>query len=382
MNIKFKKKGSVFYTIFFSLLILFILAVIGLVISTPYEIDLKISQFFEKALNYEIGKYWAVTYEMLGNMLLGPFLCCAFMVIVESWFLYKSQNNQLNFWSKNKWIIKAVYLAILISSLLVITIGSYLQLKKGNGFGSDGDAVFLMSMHYRKVALIISIIITHLIMVVSFYLLHFKFARSKNFLSNQYWVESIKVILFAIVTYIIIVLLKGMTSRLYYYNVIYADLLEKMKQEGYQDWVDIYLNQTEFKHGLVDSNNNVINIKGNWAWYVINGTIFHPRQDLAFYNKWVEWAFPSGHIIGTLTMSTTFFFFLSNKKKKSYINIIFLVIFLIHLLSMSCALVVDRGHWFSDVCFSYLFGIPLIWVVHKIGERIKQRVNKVNRYKK
>ncbi|MBY7704639.1 hypothetical protein JIY74_31075 [Vibrio harveyi] len=57
MNIKFKKKGSVFYTIFFSLLILFILAVIGLVISTPYEIDLKISQFFEKALNYEIGKY-------------------------------------------------------------------------------------------------------------------------------------------------------------------------------------------------------------------------------------------------------------------------------------------------------------------------------------
>ncbi|EOA07315.1 Hypothetical protein, predicted transmembrane protein, putative PAP2 family protein [Mycoplasma yeatsii 13926] len=312
---------------------------------------------------------------MLGNVLLTPFICFACMVVVESWFLYKSKNNQLNFWSKNKWIIKVIYLLILIWSLLALSIGSYLQLKKGNGFGSDGDAVFLMSMHYRKVALIFSIIVTHLIMIVGFCLLHFKFARSQNFLSNQYWIESIKVILFAIVTYIIIVLLKGMTSRVYYYNVVYADLLEKMKQEGHQDWVNVYLNQTEFKHGLVDGNNNVINIEGDWAWYVINGTMFHPRQDLNFYHKWVEWAFPSGHIIGTLTMSTTFFFFLSNKKKLSYINIIFLVIFLLHLLSMSCALVVDRGHWFSDVCFSYLFGLPLIWVVHKIGEKIKQRIN-------
>ncbi|AJM71638.1 phosphatase PAP2 family protein [Mycoplasma yeatsii] len=374
MNIKFKKKSSVFYTIFFSLLILFILAVIGLVISTPYKTDLKISKFCEKALNYEIGKYWAVIYEMLGNMLLTPFICFACMVFVESWFLHKSQNNQLNFWSKNKWIIKVIYLAILISSLSVLSTGSYFQLKKGNGFGVDGDAVFLMSMHYRKVALIFSIIVTHLIMIVGFCLLHFKFARSQNFLSNQYWIESIKVILFAIVTYIIIVLLKGMTSRVYYYNVIYADLLEKMKQEGHQDWVNIYLNQTEFKHGLVDGN-KVINIDGDWPWYVINGTMFHPRQDLNFYHKWVEWAFPSGHIIGTLTMSTTFFFFLSNKKKLSYVNIIFLVISLLHLLSMSCALVVDRGHWFSDVCFSYLFGLPLIWVVHKIGEKIKQRTN-------
>ncbi|SYV94998.1 Uncharacterised protein, partial [Mycoplasma putrefaciens] len=40
---------------------------------------------------------------MLGNTLLAPFICFALMVIVESWFLYKSQNKQMNFFSKNRW---------------------------------------------------------------------------------------------------------------------------------------------------------------------------------------------------------------------------------------------------------------------------------------
>ncbi|WP_434341761.1 phosphatase PAP2 family protein [Mycoplasma putrefaciens] len=369
-------KNTTFWVMFISISILFLLALIGFIISTPYKTDFKISQFFEKALEYEIFKYWAVFYEMLGNTLLAPFICFALMVIVESWFLYKSQNNQMNFFSKNRWIVKALYLFLLVLFLIVVSVVSYLQLKQGNGFGPEGDAVFLMSSWYRKIAIISMIILDLIIMVVGFCLIHFKFARSKDFLVNQYWIQAIKILLFAALSYIVVVFLKGLTSRPYYYNVIYGDLLEKLKNQGHADWVEHYLNQSSFRHGFdIGDGKFDHNISDDWPWYVINGSAFKPAKNLALYKNWVEWAFPSGHLIATLTIGTTFFFFLSNNKKLTYKKIIWLLIFLLHLLSMTFALIVDRGHWFSDVSFSYLFGLPLIWIVNKIGIKIQQKIN-------
>ncbi|AEM68491.1 phosphatase PAP2 family protein [Mycoplasma putrefaciens] len=369
-------KNTTFRVMFTSISILFLLALIGFIISTQYKTDFKISQFFEKALEYEVVKYWAVFYEMLGNTLLAPFICFALMVIVESWFLYKSQNKQMNFFSKNRWIVKALYLFLLVLFLIVVSVVSYLQLKQGNGFGPEGDAVFLMSSWYRKIAIISMIIVDLIIMVVGFCLIHFKFARSKDFLVNQYWIQAIKILLFAALSYIVVVFLKGLTSRPYYYNVIYGDLLEKMKNQGHADWVEHYLNQSSFRHGFdIGDGKFDHNISGDWPWYVINGSAFKPAKNLALYKNWVEWAFPSGHLIATLTIGTTFFFFLSNNKKLTYKKIIWLLIFLLHLLSMTFALIVDRGHWFSDVSFSYLFGLPLIWIVNKIGIKIQQKIN-------
>ncbi|SYV94996.1 Uncharacterised protein, partial [Mycoplasma putrefaciens] len=51
-------KNTTFRVMFTSISILFLLALIGFIISTQYKTDFKISQFFEKALEYEVVKYW------------------------------------------------------------------------------------------------------------------------------------------------------------------------------------------------------------------------------------------------------------------------------------------------------------------------------------
>ncbi|PZW01553.1 phosphatase PAP2 family protein [Metamycoplasma auris] len=166
-----------------------------------------------------------------------------------------------------------------------------------------------------------------------------------------------------------------MTSRPYYYNVIYGDLLESVKQE-HPEWVSYYLNQNVFRHGF-NYGDGVFrwNIPSyiKLPWYVINGKAFHPDPRMNFFNKWFRWAFPSGHVIATLNIGLIFFFFLSNNKKLNWKKVIWIIIYQIYFWSMTFALIVNRGHWVSDIAFSYVWGIPVVVFVHYIGIKIKQK---------
>ncbi|ENY68874.1 Hypothetical protein, predicted transmembrane protein, putative type 2 phosphatidic acid phosphatase [Metamycoplasma auris 15026] len=372
-----KDKDTIFNLVFFSLLILFFVSLVAFIISSPYQSDLKLARFFEKGfLKYELVRYWSVFIEISGDTLLGVFLFFVTMVILESFFIYKTQNKKKNFWSKIKWLLGLVYIIYPIIYIFMISLNAHNAIKNGNGFGNNGgDAVYATKYIYRKVALISNIFVDLFFFILGGWYLHLKFAKREDFLTNKYWTEAIKFILFNVISYIIIFLVKGLTSRPFYYNVIYGDLLANVKQE-HPDWVNYYLNHNSIKHGydLGDgkfSGNIPLSIE--LPWYSINGKPFKPDPHMHFFNVWFGWAFPSGHVVATLNIGLIFFFFLSNSKKLNAKKIIWIVIYLLYFLSMTFGLIVNRGHWVSDIAFSYLWAIPLVAVVHYIGLKTKKR---------
>ncbi|ENY68891.1 Hypothetical protein, predicted transmembrane protein, PAP2 super family [Metamycoplasma auris 15026] len=371
-----KEKDTVFNLVFFSFLALFFISLISFIISSPYSGDLKLAKFFEQAfLKSEFVRYWSVFMEISGNTLLGVFLFFVAMVIFETLFLVKAKNSKKNLGSQYRWILNAGYFIYPMIFICVLCYKAYIGIKTGNGFGSEGDAIYATKFIYRKVALISTIFVHLTLFIWGGWYLHFKFARSQDFLTNKYWVESIKFILFSIISYIIIILVKGLTSRPYYYNVIYGDLLESVKQE-HPEWVSYYLSQNWAKHGFDLGDGKFagnIPLDIQLPWYVINGKPFKPDPQLKFFDNWVDWAFPSGHVIATLNIGLIFFFFLSNNKTLNYKKIIWIVVYLIYFWSMAIGLIVNRAHWVSDIAFSFLWGAPLVAIVYYIGLKIKKK---------
>ncbi|UKS54545.1 phosphatase PAP2 family protein [Mycoplasma feriruminatoris] len=359
--------------IFISIAIIYIFAVISLIYSTPYKNDFKLSQFFEKGLKFEIVKYWSMWYEIIGDSETTVIYLSAFMVLVESFFAYKSKDNKINFWSKNKWILKAIYIIIVVCWIIQVIINCFLTVNKDNGFGVTGDAVLLDSNIYRNSGMIIFSIIHTILLVSIFYWIHFKFAKRNDFLTNRYWIDSIKILTIAILS-TITVILKGMTSRPFYYNVVYNDLLKEVKLNGRIDWVEHYLNQDVFKHGFLDlkTNKYTANSPIEWPWYVSNG-FFNPSKYTNQFDHWHKWAFPSGHTVATLTLGYVLYLFITKDNKLTYKELIILGVYLLHLFSMSFSLVVSRGHWVSDIAFSYVYFIPIIVITEIVYKKLSAK---------
>ncbi|WFQ93941.1 phosphatase PAP2 family protein [Mycoplasma feriruminatoris] len=359
-----------FKLIFIVLAIIYVLAVISLIFSTPYKYDFKLSQFFEKGLKFEIVKYWSMWYQILGDTEIVVVYLSVFMILVESFFAYKTKDNKLNFWSKNKWILKSIYVLIIIIWLIQITLRCNSIINKDNGFGNNADAVLLDSNIYRNSGMIIFSAIHTILLITVFCWIHFKLARTKEFLTDKYWIDALKVLIIAIFSSITVIL-KGMTSRPFYYNVIYNDLLEQVRLNKHSDWVDHYLNQDVFKHGFLDikTNKYIANSTTDWPWYVSNG-FFNPSKYTNQFSSWQDWAFPSGHVCMSLALGNVLYLFITKNNKITYKKLIVLGIYLLHLFSMGFALVVNRGHWVSDIAFSYVYFIPIIVLVNIYAKRV------------
>ncbi|WP_434337680.1 phosphatase PAP2 family protein [Mycoplasma mycoides] len=350
---------------------LFLVSLIGFLFTSFYSIDLKLAIFFEKGFKYEIVRYWSVFYDILGTTELVVFMLFNIMVLIESWFLFKIKKQNNNFWKKNKWLLKLVYILVYFGFVIIKCITTYFKFNADNGFGNSGDAIYLLSNKYRNVGLIISLIIHCIGLFIGFYVINYKFKNDPSYLVDKYWIQASKILFIVFVSYTIIVLLKGMTSRPYYYNIIYGDLLEQLRLDNHNDWVDYYLNQSTFKYGFnIGDNKYANNIPGEWPWYKINESLFKPDKNSVQYKHWFDWTFPSGHVAATLIIGCTFFYFLTNNQKLTLIKIILLSLYFLHLISMSFAIVVNRGHWISDITFTYLWLLPLIFITHFISLKL------------
>ncbi|WP_243728835.1 hypothetical protein [Mycoplasma capricolum] len=76
------------------------------------------------------------------------------------------------------------------------------------------------------------------------------------------------------------------------------------------------------------------------------------------------------------------FYFLTNNQELTPLKIILLGLYFLHLVSMSFAIVVNRGHWVSDVTFTYLWLLPLIFLTHFLSLKILVIKNTRNIVKK
>lgn len=161
---------------------LFLISLIGFIFTSFYTIDLKLAIFFEKGFKYEIVRYWSIFYDILGTTELIVFILFNIMVLIESWFLLKSETKKDNFWKKNKWILKLVYITVYVMFVVIKCITTYFKFNADNGFGYGGDAIYLLSSKYRNICLIVSLVIHCIGLFVGFYIIHYKFKNDPSFI--------------------------------------------------------------------------------------------------------------------------------------------------------------------------------------------------------
>ncbi|MDQ0567745.1 phosphatase PAP2 family protein [Mycoplasma yeatsii] len=358
-------------------LTLHLLALIALIFSTPWKWDFALLEFFSKGLDYEVVKWWSRTYELAGDSEVAIFYVCSWMIILESIFKWLVQRSENNIFKKHKYVIKLVYLIVLSTWVVWVVRTINNQFKFVNDFERHWDIVFWDKIHYRQILNVIIPINQTIILAICFYWIHFKLARREEFLTNRYWLGAIKVIVLGLITSVVI-LIKGLTSRPFYINVVFGDLLKQLDNDQQKHIIDYYKDQTHYRYGFLDQSANSINqyISNafgefkEWPWYRFNG-FFNPSIHTNQFNTIHSWAFPSGHTSATIMGGFAIFTLFKHDKYITLKKIIASFIYLLHLLSMSFALVVTRGHWVSDVAFSYV----LVILILIIGEKVFNKIN-------
>ncbi|WP_157755782.1 phosphatase PAP2 family protein [Mesoplasma lactucae] len=367
---------------------------LGAFIATSWwSVDLKSAEVFSKAMKYEVFKYWSQYYSVLGNTELVVVMFLLIMILVETFFKYKSEKHPNSKWRRQKegwlWTIYGIFIAIWLFYNIWECVG-FNTLDKGFGPGFDNE--IMDSTKYKQYGKIVAIVIQTAILGFGIWWVHCKMTRKQDFWFQEYWVDAIKALFFFALTYLIIAVLKWMFGRVYYYNVDFGNLYQELGQRTgeyrpghlYSDAYNWYANQDARKWGFYDptSNHWDANGTGEYPWWKLNGFFVRPEDSPQFALP-VNYAFPSGHVNATYCVLAVFFLLLGRKRHRTFGKLMktFTIICLLHLLSMNFAVVVMRWHWFSDTSFTNILAIFSYFFVAWCVDRLKWLVMKKHNLK-
>lgn len=363
----FIKKKSSFWFFFIPLAIILLVSIVLFVVTSWYFIDYKIAEVFANGLKAEFGKYWSRLYDQIGNTELIIVIIIYLTILLETWFLIKiSQKN--NSFKKKYWIIDTYYIVVITGWIIFNIINLILITKQDNGFGRGIDFILIDDIKYQLTGAIIAFTYQTILLSLCLYYIRFQLVKTNRLIKEQYWLKATKAVIFLIITYIVIIILKGTTSRLYYYNAIFGDLIKTRP-----DLLETYLN-SGFRYGYNNGNGEFIeNIPWNlqYPWWKPSLAL-KSNPNMPIFNLPWKYAFPSGHINATYGTGSLILLFLKNKNNQKVnwkIKILF-IIWLIHLWSMNFALIVERFHWMSDLAFTFIFSTLMILVVHFVTNKI------------
>lgn len=359
-NIFFIKKK---WNIYFFAIPLFVISLIslGVLIATGwYQIDYQIAAELAKPLSNEFVKYWVRFYDQLGNTEIFIVIIIYLAILLETWFLLKIKQKKQKF-VKNYWLTLGYYFLAIGAWLIGNIVNLSLIPSLDEGFGPGIDYLLFDNYKYKLTSAILVFLYQSILLGIGLYYVRYRLVKTNRLLTEQTWLKATKGLSFLIITYIIIVILKGATHRIYYYNAIFGDLIN-----AHPEFLDAYL-KSGFHFGYNLNNGYLNNIPWEWQypWWKPPIGLFSNVNMPTFKTQW-EYAFPSGHINATYSTGSIILLFLKNKQNTKInwkIKLCF-IIWLIHVLTMNFALVIERFHWISDTAFTFIFSSAMILVVH------------------
>lgn len=377
----FKKRTPAFKFLFFPMLILGLLALSIFVASSFWKYDFAWAEFFSRGMKYSVVKFWTQLYLVIGNTELLVPLFVLIMILVESIFKKQIEKKSDGFFSRCRWIVLVLY-GLIIGLWLGFNIYEIVSYNWANeGFGPGINKWTFNSLRTRQIAKILIFLFQTSFLIFGSYYVHFTLINKKQFWKQEYWIDTIKALTFFALTYILVAFLKGLLSRPYYYNVIFGDLLNDLTERGRDDLVEAYKSQNLYQYGFNHGdltepiNGWISNIDGKWPWYRANG-YFNPLPGMPRFDSPINYAFPSGHVNATYCMASTLFLVLGKNRKFNWIHKLLLGLFLIHVLSMTFALLTMRGHWVSDLTFTHVWALMMFPIVNLIVNKIMQKIRK------
>lgn len=333
----------------------------GVLIATCwYSVDYQIAEELAKALQTEFGKYWSRFYETLGLTELFILIIVYITILLETWFLTNIAKNKAKF-KKNYWIVDSYYLIVLIiwfggnlTHLMLIPNTDY-------GFGKGIDYILIDDIKYMLTGASVAFCLQSILLCLGLYYVRYQLVKKDRLLKEQFWLKAIKGLSFAAITYIVIVILKGTTAHLYYYNAIFGDLYQNLPdniKNAYQN------SGAQFGFGPEHTGN--IPWKWQYPWWKPNLGLIQANSDMPRFAMPWDYAFPSGHINATFITGSGVLLFLKNRdnhKVNWKVKVVFAIWFA-HVLSMNFALIVQRFHWISDTAFTFIFSGLMIFGIN------------------
>ncbi|WP_026389612.1 phosphatase PAP2 family protein [[Acholeplasma] multilocale] len=367
MDFKREKKNW----ILISMISFFVVAFAAFIAATFY--DFEIQEWFTQGMDYPIVRWWVALWDEMGKSQMIIVIVIILFVMFESFvFYHKTKKTK---WAQGKrWAVYTVY-GIWLTIWLAINIYWILAMRfMDDGWGQGFDSKLVDTYVPRMTARIFLFIVESIIMMSVFYFLRFKFSKRKDVLTGEYWVDSLKVLIFIGFGYIMIFIFKQSFGRPYFYSVVFDDVIrDKAMELG----VDPSLidqgpfNQADYKEWYEINGNWLENLKYWLPWRIFNGSDINNAPA-----GWTDGDFPSGHTISTFAILALMFFFVGkHKTTNNHKGVkIFAAIWFIHLLSMNFSLIVFRFHWLTDTTFAMMFSIVFLPIASVFTERMTRKI--------
>lgn len=361
------KDKKMFRFIFIPGAIVFILSLSAFIYASPWENDLELAKIFEKALSYEVWKYWSQYYLMAGNMDLSVLFLLLGSILLQTHFQYMRIKKPASWYSNQHWLTKSI---IIFAGTAWLSAWAYelcTLFFADNGIGLGNDIEIFDSIKYKIVGkLVASSYELPFLFFIMFYMI-VRFPKRKDIFEQEYWIDAIKGLMFVFLNYFIIVFLKVLFGRPYYYNIFFGDFYSKFSE----DWKQSYLN-SGLRFGSFDelTNGYTSNINGEWPWWKVNA--FFLRDNNSFAGRsFFDYAFPSGHVVSAFTNGTFIYLLVGKNKKRKLSNykIILMYIITLHAISMNFATVVMRGHYITDTSFSICLCLVSIPIINRLVDK-------------
>ncbi|WP_041618828.1 phosphatase PAP2 family protein [Spiroplasma taiwanense] len=224
-----------------------------------------------------------------------------------------------------------------------------------NGFGIGVDTRILDTIWYQIGVTIAIKLIELAIITYTTYYLRVKFSKREDVLQQEFWIDSMKGLVYIIICYIMIGLFKTIFGHPFYYSTIFDQILVQAKNLGYNYTVSV----------IWGSGPEGTEAVKYYEWWQVNNFLDNIKYWFDFDSStkmtegWWNRDFPSGHTVSTLSILSVMFLFINPSKNrvlnKNKISFIYFIVF-IHLTLMKYALMLYKVHWPTDLEFSSIYG--------------------------
>ncbi|AHI53310.1 phosphatase PAP2 family protein [Spiroplasma culicicola] len=348
-----KRTNLVF--LFIPCLILFAFAFIGFVICSPWAMELKASQFFEKGLNYEWLKYVTQFYSRSGNTDLIMVLAFFVMILIIYHHNYYKVYKSGSWYANHKWPVWTIFIGFCIIwfSYNLYQLVSMFYKDKGFGIGIDNELID--SYKYKIVGQIISMLYQYPILFWGTWYIGTKLEKKKDFFYQGYWVDALKGILYFATVYLTVILMKIFMGRPYYFNIIFGDLYSKLSPEMQNHYL---ASGQRFGDYDVLTNSWTANMDGDWPWWRVNNFLMRDENS---YNPghFFDYSFPSGHVVSSFCTTSIMMLFINPNKNRNITGpkATALYLLVLNAILMNFATVIMRWHFVTDTMFSIIISI-------------------------
>ncbi|QEH62332.1 hypothetical protein SCHIN_v1c11390 [Spiroplasma chinense] len=361
-----KKKSREYTFLFLPALVVLVLTCATFIVASFY--DRQIQEYFAQGFYYKWVKIWIVFMDELGLFQFLPaiFVFCA--VIWESFIHYQIKFGKKDVIRDYSWIGIFYYIVAYGFFFWIVIYQGYMRVYEDTGFGQGIDAKLMETTTYRIVAYWIIKSTEFAIMLYATIYLRVLFHKRSDVLEQEYWVDSLKGLVYIGYCYTMIFVLKWGMGRPFYYSTIFNQIIENeatprgWEYSGAVMWGTGDGTQNMPYYEWWQPNHFLDNLK---EWGSVSGA--KDTNTTGWWNR----AFPSGHTSGTFCTITIMYLFINPQKGRVLTNkkIVIIALWFLHLNSMKFALIVYRFHWWTDLDFSTIFCIAIFPLVPKFVDK-------------